>query len=76
LGINSVSTKAVNGYERGLRIRLASYRVGFNVIGSDPLRYAGARSIDHWAMVAGSWAAWGVSGWAKPVGRLGFSPLG
>jgi hypothetical protein len=69
LGINSVSTEAVNGYELGLRIGLASYRVGFDVIRSDPLRYAGARPID-------CWAAWRVAGWAEPVGRLGFGPLG
>jgi hypothetical protein len=42
LGINSVSTEAINGYELGLGIELASYRVGFGVIGSDPLCYVGA----------------------------------
>jgi hypothetical protein len=51
LGINSVSTEAVNGYELGLRIRLASYQVRFGVIGSDPLRYVGALSVGH-AMMA------------------------
>jgi hypothetical protein len=54
LGINSVSTEAVNGYELGLWIGLASYRVGFGVIGSDLLRYVGARPSDCWAMVVGS----------------------
>jgi hypothetical protein len=62
LGVNSVSTKAINGYELRLRIGLASYRVRFSVIGSDPLRYVGARPADHWAMVAVCWAAWGVAG--------------
>jgi hypothetical protein len=47
LGINLVSTEAVNGYGLGLRIGIASYRVRFGVIGSDPLRYAGARLADH-----------------------------
>jgi hypothetical protein len=76
LGINSVSTEAVNGYERGLRIGLASYRVGFSVFRSDPLRYAGARPVDRWVVVAHCWAAWGMAGWVEPVGRLGFGPLG
>jgi phage baseplate assembly protein W len=53
LGINSISTEAVSGYEIGLRIRVASYRVEFSVIGSDPLPYAGARSADHWVTVVG-----------------------
>jgi hypothetical protein len=44
LGINSDSTEAVNGYEVRLWIGLASYRVRFGVIGSDPLRYEGARA--------------------------------
>jgi hypothetical protein len=61
LGINSVSTEAVNGYELGLRIGLASYRVGFGVIGSDPLRYVGACPTDRWATVADYCAAWGVA---------------
>jgi hypothetical protein len=69
LGINLVSTKAVNGYELRLWIGLASYRVGFDVIGLDLLHYAGARPADRWA-------AWGVAGWAEPVGRLCFSPIG
>jgi hypothetical protein len=48
LGINSVSTKAVNEYELGLQNELASYRVGFGVIGSDPLRYAGVHPESRW----------------------------
>jgi hypothetical protein len=76
LGINPVSTEAVNGYKLVLRIGLASYRVGFGVIGSDPLHYVGARPTDHWAAVADCWATWRVAGWAEPVGRLGFGPLG
>jgi hypothetical protein len=76
LGINSDSTEAVNGYEVRLWIGLASYRVRFGVIGSDPLRYEGARLADRWAMVTGCWAAWGVAGWAEPVSRLSFGPLG
>jgi hypothetical protein len=76
LGINSVSTEAINGYELGLRIGLAFYQVGLGVIGSDPLCYVSARPADHWATVAGCWAAWRVARWAKPVGRLGFGPLG
>jgi hypothetical protein len=76
LGINSISTEAINEYELGLRIRLASYWVGFSVIGSDPFCYLGAHPVDLWAMVAGCWAAWGVAGWAKPMGRLGFDPPG
>jgi hypothetical protein len=76
LGINSVSAKAVNRYELRLRIGLASYLVGFGVIGSDLLRYAGTHLVDRWAMVAGCGAARGVAGWAKPIGRLGFGPLG
>jgi hypothetical protein len=76
LGINSVSIEAINGYELKLQIGLASYRVGFSVIGSDPLRYAGAHPTDRWAAVADYCATWRVAGWAKPVGRLGFGPLG
>jgi hypothetical protein len=76
LGINLVSTETVNGYELGLRIGLASYRVGFNVIGSDLLRYVGAHLADRWAAVAGHWAAWGAAGWAELVVRLVFNPLG
>jgi hypothetical protein len=76
LGINSVSTEAVNEYELRFQIGLASFRVGFDVIGSDSLRYAGVRPVDCWATVAGCWAAWIVAGWAKPVARLGFGPLG
>jgi hypothetical protein len=45
-GINSVSTEVVNGYELRLQIGLASYRVRFSVVGSDPLHYAGARLVD------------------------------
>jgi hypothetical protein len=75
LGINSVSTKTVNGYELELRIGLASYRVGFSVIGSDLLHYAGAHPVGHWATVAGYWAAWETAGWDELVVRLGFSPL-
>jgi hypothetical protein len=75
LGINSISAKAVNGYDLELRIGLASYRVRFSVIGSDPLCYMGARPVGRWATVAGYWAAWRVAGWAKSVGRLGFIPL-
>jgi hypothetical protein len=52
MGINSVSTEAINGYELRLRIGLASYRVRFGVIGSDPLRCMGARPVDHLAVVA------------------------
>jgi hypothetical protein len=69
LGINSVSTEAVNGYELRLQIGLASYRVGFGIIRSDPLRYVGACTAD-------CWAVWRVAGLAEPVGRLGFDPLG
>jgi hypothetical protein len=69
LGINSVSTEAVNGYELGLQIRLASYRDGFRVIGSDPLRYVGVRPTD-------CLATWGLAGWAEPTSMLGFGPLG
>jgi hypothetical protein len=76
LGINSVSTEAVNGYELGLQIRLASYRVGFDVIGSNPLHYVGVRPADHWVAMADCWAVWRVAGWSEPVGRLGFGPLG
>jgi hypothetical protein len=57
LGINSVSTKAINGYELGLQIGLASYRVGFGVIGSDPVCYMGALLAGRWATVAGCWDA-------------------
>jgi hypothetical protein len=57
LGKNSVSTEADNGYELGLQIGLAYYRIGFGVIGSDPLRYVGACLEDHWAAVADCWAA-------------------
>jgi hypothetical protein len=48
LGINSVSIKAVSGYELGLQIGLVSYWVGFRfgVIRSDPLRYAGVHPAD------------------------------
>jgi hypothetical protein len=56
LGINSVSTEAVNGHELGLQIGLASYWVRFSVIQSDPRRYAVACPADHWAGVAGYWA--------------------
>jgi hypothetical protein len=49
LGINLVSTEAVNGYALRLWIGLASYQVRFGVFGSDPLRYVGARPIDRWA---------------------------
>jgi hypothetical protein len=59
-----------------LWIRLASYRVGFGIIKSDLLRYAGARLGGRWAMVATYRAAWRVAGWAEPVGTLGFGPLG
>jgi hypothetical protein len=76
LGINSVSTEAINGYELRWQTGLASYRVGFGVIGSDPLCYTGARQTDHWGIVAGCWATWRVVGWAEPVGKLGFDPLG
>jgi hypothetical protein len=76
LGINAVLTEVVNRYGLGLRIRLASYRVKFGVIGSDPLRYTGAHPTDRWAAVVGCWAAWRVAGWAEPVSRLGFGPLG
>jgi hypothetical protein len=76
LGINSVSTEALNRYELGLRVGLASYQVGFGVIGSALLRYAGAHPADRWATVASCWATWVVAGWAEPVGRLGFGPLG
>jgi hypothetical protein len=62
LGINSVSTEFVNGYELGLQIRLASYRVGFSVIGSDLLRFIGACPTDRWTVVASYWAAW-RAGW-------------
>jgi hypothetical protein len=76
LGINLVSTEAVNWYELGLWIGLASYRVEFSVIGPDVLHYVGAQPADHWATVAGYWATWGMAGWAEPVGRLGFGPPG
>jgi hypothetical protein len=76
LGTNSVSTKTVIGYELRLRIGIASYQIRFSVNGSDPLHYAGAHSTDCWATVAGYRAAWGVAGWAEPVVRLGFGPLG
>jgi hypothetical protein len=76
LGINSVSTEAVNGYELGLRIGLASYRVGFGVIGLNPFRYTSAHPTYRLATMASCWAAWRVVGWAEPVGRLGFGPLG
>jgi hypothetical protein len=76
LGINSVSTEAINGYELGLQIGLASYRVGFSVIRSDPLHYTGVHPANRWAMVAGCWATWRVTGWVEPVGRLDFGPLG
>jgi hypothetical protein len=76
LGINSVSTEAVNGYELGLQIGLASYRVVFDVIRSDPLRYVAVRPTERWVVVAGCWAAWRVAGWAEPTSMLGFSPLG
>jgi hypothetical protein len=76
LGINLVSTKVVNEYELRLQIGLASYQVGFSVIGSDPLRYAGVRLTGHWATVAGCWADWRVAGRTEPVGRLDFGPLG
>jgi hypothetical protein len=76
LGINSVSTEAINGYELGLQIDLASYRVELSVIGSDPLRYTSAHLADCWAVVASCGATWRVAGWAEPVGRLGFGPLG
>jgi hypothetical protein len=76
LGINSVSTETVNGYELGLRIGLASYRVRFNVIRLDLLHYVSAHPTDRWAAVAGHWAAWGAAGWAELVVRLVFSPLG
>jgi hypothetical protein len=62
LGINLVSTESVNGYELRLRISLASYWVGFGIIGSDPLRFTGACTADRWAMVASCWAAW-RAGW-------------
>jgi hypothetical protein len=39
--INSVSSEAANGYELGLQIRLASYRVGFGIIELDPLLLLG-----------------------------------
>jgi hypothetical protein len=57
LGIHSVSTEAVNRYELGLQIGLASYRVGFDVIGLKTLQYVGVRSADRWATVVGCWAA-------------------
>jgi hypothetical protein len=76
LAINSVSIETISEYELGLRIGLASYRVGFGVIGSDPLRYVGAHPAKHWAAVAGYWAAWRVASWAEPVDRLCFAPLG
>jgi hypothetical protein len=57
LQINLVSTKVGNGYELRLQIGLASYRVGFSIIASDPLRYAVARPADHWAMVISYWAS-------------------
>jgi hypothetical protein len=76
LGINLVSTESINGYELGLRIELASYRVGFGVIGSDLPRFMGARSADHWATVAGCWATW-RAGWLGRAGGLaGFQPIG
>jgi hypothetical protein len=56
LGINSVSTKAVNGYELGLQIELASYWIGISVIGLNPLQYVGLRLEDRWATMAGYWA--------------------
>jgi hypothetical protein len=75
LGINSVSTETVNGYELGLQIELASYQVRFNVIGLDLLRYVSAHPTNRWAAVAGHWAAWGAASWAEPVVRLGFGSL-
>jgi hypothetical protein len=41
--MNSVSAESINGYELGLRIGLAYYRVGLDVIGSDLPRFVGAR---------------------------------
>jgi hypothetical protein len=76
MGINSVSTEAINGYELRLRIRLASYQVRISIIGSDPLRYVGACPGDRWATVAGYWATCDVAGWVEPVGRLVFGPCG
>jgi hypothetical protein len=69
LGINSVSTKSVNGYELGLRIRLASYRVGFGVIGLDLPHFTSARLADRWVIVANCWAAW-RAGWLDRAGGL------
>jgi hypothetical protein len=67
LGINSVSTEAVNGYELGLLIGLVSYQVGFDVIGSDPLRYtrqttglrwSAAGPLGEWLARPSRWAGW------------------
>jgi hypothetical protein len=71
LGINSVSTKAVNGYELGLRIGLASYRVGFDVIGSDPLLLRGCtpgRPLGHGGRLLGRLG----SGWLGPSRWVGW----
>jgi hypothetical protein len=75
-GINSISTKSINGYELGLRIGLASYRVEFGVIESDLPRFGGVHPADRWAVVADYGPPGGQAGWAEPVGWLGFGPLG
>jgi hypothetical protein len=58
----------------GFWVGLASYRVGFGVIGSDSLGCAGARQADRWATALASWAAQEKASWAeaeiRPI-RLG-----
>jgi hypothetical protein len=49
--------------------RIWRYRVGFMLNGLDPLRYVSAYP-------AVRLVAWRVAGWAEPVGRLGFGPIG
>jgi hypothetical protein len=47
LGDNLVSIKSINGYEVGLQIELASYRVGLGVIGLDLPRFMSAHPADY-----------------------------
>jgi hypothetical protein len=75
LGINSVSTESVNGYELGLQLGLASYRAGFGVIVSDLSRFAGACSVDRWAVVVGCWATWRAGWLGRASGLTGFRPI-